>query len=636
MSDPVAARSRRAAGPARATSVLLATAARAIRHEWRHGRLSLAGLDRPSRALAWLAMAAGAGAALVILASGAGVALPLGADLAPGPPFAEHDHPVAVPRLVVLLLLGGLAVGAAALASAVPGRARPYRWATAALLGLAGAAVGAQLVKSADLILIVEGIAPPGTVEVSTVARAAGWLAIAAASSAFLALGASPSSLRWLASGLAAGPYLLALAVYAASGLGASAALTPEAQAADPSFPPVLTAQALAAIPGLLVASDVQLPLVALGYWQAVAWARATRRDIGLRAGRLARRWPELLGLLVGLKLAWLALGYLGLPGLTALGLDAPAWAESRADGPLEWGLALALAALAGWWLASARRFPVTERGFGAATWLLAGGFSAWFVVGSLLVLVGRAAQVVPEPRIIETIASLVGTITENGPLSQVFTFALAGLVGLALLRRGDRSPALFLLVAAAWAAPRAVTLTRELIIGETVASSVGHVELATLDTAVTLVIAVLAAAWERGRQTAADLQALTLVLVVSTLLAHGGTLVPAGWSAGLFYLALVFPLAYGLLFDSEALNAPGADRSARGARVLRSLGLQAAVLALVATAVAMGWSAPGSSLADEAGKLLFAVPFTVLLVAAAISASDGRSGDAAQPTPAP
>ena len=612
MSGPVASRPGHAAGAGRTARVLAAAAGRAVRREWRRGRLSLAGLERPSRGLAWLALVGSVGGAAVILATGAGITLPFGADQVPGLIFAEHEHPVVVPRLVVALLLGALAVGAAALAQTFADRPRRYRGAAGLLLGLAGLALGAQLVKSSDLIAIVETVALRGAVGASGIARLAGWLAIAAAvGTALLPLTAARRPRR-LFPVLAAAPYLLAVSVYAASALGASATLSPAMLQEYPDYPPVLTAQALAAIPGLLVASDVQLPLVALGYWQAVAWARATRRDLGLRAGRLARRWPGVLGLLVGIKLGWLALGYLGVPGLTVLGLGAPVWAESRADGPLEWAIAFLFAGLAGWWLASPRRFPVTEEGFGTATWLLAGGFSAWFVIGSLL-----TAQLVPDPRVTETIASAVSTITANGPLSQVVTFALAGLIGLVLLWRDDRSRALFLLVAAAWTAPRAVTLTRQLVLGEPDVTPVGHLDVATLDTAVTLVVALIVLAWSQGWRTAADPQALTLVLVVSTLLAHGATLIPAGWSVGLFYLALVFPIGYALLLDSQALNRPAPDRAAR---VVRALGLQAALLALVATAVAMGWSAPGSSLADEAGKLLFAVPFSVLLVAAAIS----------------
>ncbi|HVA87367.1 MAG TPA: hypothetical protein VNF73_13765, partial [Candidatus Saccharimonadales bacterium] len=122
---------------------------------------------------------------------------------------------------------------------------------------------------------------------------------------------------------------------------------------------------------------------------------------------------------------------------------------------------------------------------------------------------------------------------------------------------------------------------------------------------------------WVSGRRTALGPRAIFLILVVSTLLADGGALVPPVWSRALFYLALVFPLTYELAFDASALNRPGADRAGR---LIEGLGARAGAITVVAIGVALGTVTPDSQGTGTVGRVLFAVPFTALLLAATMA----------------
>jgi hypothetical protein len=176
-----------------------------------------------------------------------------------------------------------------------------------------------------------------------------------------------------------------------------------------------------------------------------------------------------------------------------------------------------------------------------------------------------------------------------------------------------------FLIALAVWALPRVLNLVPHLL-GMPAPSGTdapGTVELVTLDTAVTVMVATLAAwHWRTGR--GADAGALTLVLVVSTLLAHASTLVPAGLSSTFFYVALIFPVVYDLAFDSEPLNESAPERPYR---VVRTLSVRAALLLLLAVGIVLGQVDPFRASEGEVAYLLFAPPFTAWLVAAGLTA---------------
>src|SRR5262249_6411005 len=142
------------------------------------------------------------------------------------------------------------------------------------------------------------------------------------------------------------------------------------------------------------------------------------------------------------------------------------------------------------------------------------------------------------------------------------------------------------------WPLFRAINATREFIDPsipkETL--SVGNVEIVTFDTAMALMVLVLAVMWCRGWQRRADPWSLTNVLVVSTLVAHAKTFIPPGLSNPIFYLALIFPIAYEYLFNAESLNSP---TPARSIHVLRATSLAAALMTFVAVSVKVGQISP-------------------------------------------
>ncbi len=401
--------------------------------------------------------------------------------------------------------------------------------------------------------------------------------------------------------------------------------------AADAGLPQILSASAYVAPSLTLVANIVGFWLVPLALWQVVTWARASRREIGTAvAVRLGGR-PWLLVAAVTLKLGWLGLGLAGwLP--VSLGGGSPVWQAAAADGLVAWLIAVAFAALAGWWLVSARRIPISERGFAPAALMVIVGFSLVTVLMSLALTALPIASLLPGRPLNELLVAATDNQFELTVVAQLATLVAALIVAAWLWRRpGHRSTVVFLLAVVAWIAPRVPDVVGALL-GLPQGPSFAP-ELATLDAAVTIVIALLAATWYTGRQQGATPPALLLVLVVSTLLVHAGTLVPAVLVTTFFFLALLFPVAYELLFDSETLNEARPDRPGR---VLESLGVRVGTLSLVALGIVAGTLGPSDAGWDQLGRVLFAVPFSALLVAATLSHRDEPVDAAEHQHPAP
>jgi hypothetical protein len=357
------------------------------------------------------------------------------------------------------------------------------------------------------------------------------------------------------------------------------------------------------------------VPAVLLPYllWQAAAWARASRREIAIDLlGSAMSRYGWVVPLLVALKGVWLVAGYLSmLPHW--LGGGRPVWSASLADGPVGWLIAAGFAVVAGGWLLHRRRVQVDETALRPATAFIVAGFSVAVVIAVSLTFAAAIATFAgPGP----TAAFVTfGVVALDAILpTQAVTVVLAGVVAVGLLwYRGPSSPALFLLVFAAWALPRAVGVA----LAPDSPSSPAAVEVATLDAVLTAMIALVTVLWYSRRQRRVEPLALGLILVVSTLLAHGGTLIPADLDPAVSVIALLFPVGYVLLFNAGSLGAGGDPGDGQ---VVRRLAVVAIGLLVVATGLAAGGT---PHLASPLGTLLFAVPFTWMLVGASISRAD-------------
>jgi len=145
---------------------------------------------------------------------------------------------------------------------------------------------------------------------------------------------------------------------------------------------------------------------------------------------------------------------------------------------------------------------------------------------------------------------------------------------------------------------------------------------LLTLDTAVTAAVAVLVVLYWVGRQRRIDPGGPLVALVVFTLIAHPGTLLPSGWKSGmLFYLALIYPAAWHFLFNAASLNTHVAERPAR---VLGAIGLAALLLVVAAMNIGVKSTGPGiegalSVFLADVGWYFLMIPLGVLLVAEAV-----------------
>jgi hypothetical protein len=595
--------------------------------------LDLGGLPRAVFAFALAELLVLGAAAAVVVATA--FAWPM-----PGPsveiPQRFFENPSSLPLVVGALTSLSACVAAAAVAwSAVHER----RWLSAFILvavGLLGLSYGLRLIIQGELLAAAEGLfsgpASSSQVQASGVLQALGWSGVLAGLvTAVLAL--LPRRLwaraRLFVPALAALPFTLgAIALM----FGSGAVVDAGEHASAYGFPRVLTAAGYVAPALSFVALVGGMWLIPLEMWQAVVWAHATR-DIGVWVSRISSRLPLLLVALLGAKLMWLVLGYLGLLPLV-LGGQSEVWAASRNDGFPAWLIAFVLAALIGAWLFQQRRVVLSERGLLPAALLLVGGFTVVTVLQSLTLVGFELATRLPATGRLGSLATLCGTDWATEALgntikcrllqfvsldlivpSQLFTLGVALVLGTWLVLR--RSPAgIWLIGIVVWVSPRIFDVVASLAAPSSPPRPIAP-EVATFDTALTVVVATLAALWWTNWQRAAPPAQLLLILAVSTLLAHVSTVVPDYAGPGVFYLALLFPVTYELLFRAHEVNSrePG-----RPARLLQYLALRCAGVGFIALLVALGSVLPGEPSFATLGYVLFAVPFSLLLVGASLS----------------
>ena len=588
------------------------------------GRLRLGGLAPAVRWPAVVAIGLVVLASLAILADALAVPLPGGVLMLPGRMLAEAQ-PVPVANLAVIGFLAGLAAASVTLvASAL---AVPRRSSRAIVLAVAGGnlSVAASVLANLRLASTVAEVDPlaPWAVAIGGGGAVAASLALGIGGLVPPADGLARPASR-LVTALAAVPGLLLAAAYAA-GLAGSAVLPTPRPEELASYPDVLHIGAAAVAAPIYGALDRILPLILapVVLWQAATWARASRAELAAPVVRRADTIPWLLMALVTAKLGWLALGYLGrLP--ESLGGAAPAWNASASDGIVAWLIAGAFAAGAAAWLAHPASPRISERGVEPGMRFVVGGFTAGSVVGGVCVVAAGILLLLPVEQPFEVAIRLGDLAAELIVPLQLATVPAALVAGVMLLRRGHLATGAFLAVAGAWMAPRALFVLADSLrlVPEGAANPLG-VELVTLDTLLTVVVVGLAVAAVTGRRTGADAGSLALVLAVSTLMAHGGTLVPPGVAPVLVLAAVLFPPFRELVFGSRALNEPS---RVRPARVLGSLGRQGAALLLVAgtrTIVA----GPGETGLGELGLVLFGPPYAALLVAAVVTMRRSRPG---------
>jgi hypothetical protein len=587
-------------------------------------RLSLRGLSRPVQAMAGCCMATAGLAGGLLVAQGAGLSLPGGRD-----PVPLYES---LPALVPPTAYAGLAVIAAT--AALAARQERWRWPrlTLWLVGLIGATLAAYMVAIGLLTMTTAGAAALlRTASASIfVGLAAGLLGLAAAvvlvAAATRLLRGSPVVLCLVA----AAPFGLALLTWMLA--DAHRVAVPEEAFARLAPTSVMSARGLFAVPAIQLSAALGLSIGLLLLWQVVGGSRAAR-DAGLLASALGGGLARLLVVMLAAKLVWLGFGYAGLlPAV--LGGRADVWTASRQDGWLSWALAIGLVGTGAWWLATRdRRQPLSEAGFNTAVWVVVAGFQLFPLLASLLILSEPWEMLVSLQKPIEWVAELrnwLGNVL--GVLffvSVPLTVVGAALAAFVLLRRqrternlARLSAAIFLAAFAAWNLPRIVIGSGQLLgvwpqTDPQTDPLPGAVEPATVDVLLTIAIAMLLMLWWQGRQGGAGPAALTLVLIVSTLVAHVTTLLPPEWGQGaLFFIGLVLPLAYALLFDAAALNE---EALGRPARVLAAVGITAVLLVLASVQVAVGFLGPDRATEAELGARLLLIPFVAILVATTV-----------------
>jgi hypothetical protein len=486
----------------------------------------------------------------------------------------------------VLLVSAGFAVTAAIFVAASRRSNWPLRRLTIVVVTVAGAAAAAQQVQFANAF---------GPSRGSGGLRAAlylGWTGLGLAGLLLLLAIAWPRA-----------PVLPALAaiLFVLPGIAASSAGSTAYRA--------LLSKGVVAVGGVLYAV-----FSLILYWQAVAGIRVTR-DLSLSARRLFQTKPLLLVVALGLNIIWLLAGYLDwLPSF--LGGNASGWSASRSDGLLSWALAAAIAGFVYWWLRARPPSPKeTGTSFVAAAALVVVGFTAVEALDGLTLLSAAALEPLPRTSWLDShLFSLSGWLSDHILWSQVITVYIAGLVGIFGFRRRPGT-GLYLLVFAAWSLPRAIGITINLLWPGTVGSA-GHLELLTLDTALTLLVAVLLI---RDIRRGASADGRLFVIVVAVTLVCALPTVLAGVFAGSgFYLLLVLPIWYQFFLDSEHLNEVGLKRPTR---VLAAIGLATLVLTVAALRVSASTLSSGSLSDDELVRLLFAVPFAAVLLAEGVGA---------------
>jgi hypothetical protein len=346
------------------------------------------------------------------------------------------------------------------------------------------------------------------------------------------------------------------------------------------------------------------VPLLALVdivyFWQAIAEVQLFARTVGSKVASIIARAPRLLFALLAIKIAWVAAGYFG-----ALGADWTMREGSAGDGPLAWCVAAVFAAASVRWLARAHKVQWVP---GKSALILTAGFLLPSILNFGLFLAAVVVSGAVESTVlVRLLLDASGRTSEIAVLWGIPFAALllpigVGLQGLVRFRYLSTLATLTGL----WTLPWVV---RYLF------PNLDPVfEYRTFDVTVTFMLLVLAGrAWRAGRL-AADAWMLALVLGVSTLVALTGSLVPAGQRNLAFYLLLVFPFVYQLLSGFPKGEAAG---SAPESVVIQRVGLQTALMLLVAWGVVTRFISPGRATWSTVANLVFLPPFLALYLAA-------------------
>jgi len=459
--------------------------------------------------------------------------------------------------------------------------------------------------------------------------QAAGWVMLACAAAVALL----PIRRPWVRRGydarevLSAAPWLVGLVVF----LLADPARVPVEQVIDAKWSQSLQAASGFALVNVLMALALALSLVFL--WQAMAAARAAH-DLGVGLVRLSGRLPSVLLALLALKGTWVALGYVGeLPAF--LGGETGMWDDSRADGWLAWAIAGCLAAVVAYALTASLGLtaPPTQDLRRAQSWL-AGGFMAPWIAAALAALLALTFALWSP--LADQFGALSLWLAEQGIWAGAITVFIALVVGLVGLSRGRLSEwwmvGLFLIAFAIWAGPRALSIA----IDRRDPPTRGSVELVTLDTAITVALAVLAfGLWLRrrgGDDAILRSDVLLLVLGASTFACYAGFLFAASPSdvKGIaFSIGLVFPALYLFFGDSQALNH---DRPGRERLLLAVVALVGALLLLAVFQIGTGVLDENTDTFGKVGQIVFVVPVVSLFVLAAIARMQGATEARAAP----
>ncbi len=574
---------------------------RKVQERWREERLHTGLLPDSARRWAFVALAVAAVAAGFILALGLGWSVPGGRlDYA-----VRGEADVRVP--LVLIVFTYLALAAIGGVVAVAARHEGWRLPAVARLcvGFIGAAIAAGCVTSGDAIR--SGSANPEAI------RILGWTGVACACAAVLLPPKAFGKRHEAAALLGGAPFLLALGCYAFAGTG-SAGLAARN---------ILASQMIGSMLGL----DIAVALLFL--WGAVESVRLGR-DYGVAIATIGRALPWLLPVLLAAKLTWIVGGYTGLLPRW-LGGDNSSWTLSGQDGWFGWGYAVLAVGLGSLWLlgGSKRGAPATGRLDGWVSLVVVGlgaAYLAYAIIG-LLIDITLPWPWISIPAHLETASNRLvpPELSKSWPI--VVTADLAPLLGLVLLRRRKNHPGgIFLLAFAAWAVPAAAYTTWGLVTNRL--PPFNNTSLATIDTAVTVAVAVCALLWWTGHQRRVAPRAMLVALVVFTLVGHPGVLLPANWRGGsLVYLALIYPVVWQFLFRARTLNGHAPERPAR---VLGAIGLSSLLLVIAAISVAIGLTAPGRSseltqYLDLVGRVFLMVPIAALLVAEVAVGDDAR-----------
>lgn len=558
-------------------------------HWWRGRRLRIHDLPRTTRVLVWVSLALAAVSALLIIAVGAGWE-PWG-----GRQFAAYGG--RPPRVLVPWALATIGILAFAIArsTTTPGWRHPVPVRVAVAVG--GAALAAQGISMG---WVIDGAGGSARLVVPL-----GWVALAAAA----ALAVVPQRMAerhpWRIASLAATPFAVGLLVWAS--IGGRALLLP-----DGVLLPARDAYAQATITfvGTLAAAAGILLL-----WSLVLSTRQAR-DIGEGMADVQKRVPTVLTALLVAKVIWLVMAY------TGTGLEATV-ESSTADGWVAWIIGALLVAAAVWWLAGRGAPPPTDYENREALRTIGFGYAGGPIAAVAVALVAAIAAVLwtlePGARLNDLLGWLIGSDPPVALWVVVGVSAITLVGAVILWWRGARSAAwIAAAVVGVWAAPRAIELTTR-ILGTP--EPIDAPSLVTIDTLVTAAV-VVGVAWRRSGA-GVNTEILTLVLVVSTLIAHPLGIMPAGWQDGSpFYLLLVYPLAYTYLFDSVWLNE--LDEVIRPGRVLRTVSIAALLVVTTSMLVLLDRVGPGFETAEAAllgaiGQAYLLYPSALLAVASTI-----------------